>query len=221
MPDLAPGQWFPPALALITLAITLLFGERTGSQRIKWIFKPITSALFLLTALMQGPQHLYDWLIVVGLALCATGDVALIRRDRPWFLAGLVAFLLGHVAYMAAFNTRVPMLTLHPVPMAAIAAVSVGLFLYFRPHLGRMLWPASAYIIVITLMFVSAMAVAAGETGGVGPGLLIPLGALLFYVSDITVARARFMPGVGFANRAFGLPLYYIAQFLFAFSVGS
>jgi uncharacterized membrane protein YhhN len=220
MLHLSPGQLLPPALAFVTLTVTLIFGERTGNLRIKGIFKPITSAMFLLTALMQDPQHLYDWLIVAGLGLCAIGDVALIRRERSWFLAGLVAFLLGHVAYAVAFNTRASLLTLHPVPMAAIIAVSIGLFLYFRPHLGKMLWPAAAYIVVITLMLISAMAVAAGEGGSVGPGLLVPLGATLFYVSDITVARDRFMPGVGFANRAYGLPLYYAAQFLFALSIG-
>ena len=220
MLNLSPGQVLPPALALVTLTVTLLLGERTGNLRIKRIFKPITSAMFLLTAMLQGPRLPYDWLIVAGLALCAVGDVALIRRDRPWFLAGLVAFLLGHVAYAAAFNTRAPMLTLQSMAVAGIGAVSVGLFLSFRPHLGRMLWPATAYIVVITLMLISAMAVAAAEGGSPGPGLLVPLGATLFYVSDITVARDRFLPGVGFANRAYGLPLYYAAQFLFAFSIG-
>lgn len=220
MLNLSPGQLLPSAFALVTLTVTLIFGERTGNLRIQGIFKPLTSAMFLLTALMQGPQHSYDWLIVTGLALCAVGDVALIRRERSWFLAGLVAFLLGHVAYTMAFNTRASLLSLHAVPMAAIAVVSIGLFLYFRPHLGKMLWPAAAYIVVITLMLISAMAVAAGEGDSIGPGLLVPLGATLFYASDITVARDRFMPGVGFANRVYGLPLYYVAQFLFAFSIG-
>lgn len=220
MPQPSAVQLLPPVIALATLAVTLAFGERTGNLRTKAIFKPITSAMFLLTAFMQGPQHLYDWLVVAGLVLCAIGDVALIRRERAWFLAGLVAFLLGHLAYAAAFNARVPITTLPSVPMAAIGAVSAGLFLYFRPHLGRMLWPTLAYVVAITLMLIGAMALAAAEGGSVGPGLLVPLGATLFYVSDITVARDRFVPGTGFANRAYGLPLYYAAQFLFAFSIG-
>ena len=220
MTNLPPIQLLPVALALVTLSVTLFFGERTGNLRIKAIFKPITSALFLMTAWLQGPQHLYDWLMVAALTLCALGDVALIRRDRQWFLTGLVAFLLGHVAYAAAFNARVPLFTLHTVPMTAISAFSCGLFLYFRPYLGKMLWPVAAYVLAITLMLIGAMALAAGEGGSVGPGLLIPLGATLFYFSDITVARDRFVPGVGFANRLFGLPVYYAAQFLFAFSIG-
>lgn len=210
----------PPALALVTLAVTLLFGERTGKLRIKAIFKTLTSALFLLTALLQSPQHRYDWLMVAGLAMCAVGDVALIRRDRAWFLTGLVAFLLGHVAYTLAFNARTSMLLLPTAAIAVIGTVSIALFLYFRRHLGRMLLPVTAYVAVITLMLMSAWAVAAAEGGDGGPGVLIATAATLFYVSDITVARDRFVPGAGFANRAFGLPLYYVAQFLFAFSIG-
>lgn len=220
MLNLSLVDLLPAALALVTLAVTLFLGERTGNLRVKAIFKPITSGLFLLAALLQDPRSAYDWLVVSGLVLCAVGDVALIRRDRAWFLTGLVAFLLGHVGYTVAFNTLVPMTTLHPVPMAAIAAVSVGLFLYFRPSLGRMLWPGLAYVVALTLMLMSAFAVAVGQGDRLVPGLLIPLGATLFYISDITVVRDRFVPGTDFANRAYGMPLYYAAQFLFAYSVG-
>lgn len=44
-------------------------------------------------------------------------------------------------------------------------------------------------------------------------------GAVAFYVSDVFVARDRFMKG-GFVNRLVGLPLYYAGQFLIAFSLG-
>ena len=44
-------------------------------------------------------------------------------------------------------------------------------------------------------------------------------GALLFYLSDLFVARNRFMEK-SFINRLMGLPLYYTAQFLLAFSIG-
>jgi hypothetical protein len=40
-----------------------------------------------------------------------------------------------------------------------------------------------------------------------------------FYLSDLFVARQRFV-APAFANRLYGLPLYYLGQFLLAFSVG-
>jgi hypothetical protein len=41
----------------------------------------------------------------------------------------------------------------------------------------------------------------------------------MFYFSDILVARQRFVKN-RFFNRASGLPLYYAAQFMIAFSTG-
>lgn len=204
-------------LAAALLAVLLWFGERPGNQRVKWIFKPAVSALFIAVALLQGPQLRYDWLIVLGLALSAIGDVALIPRDRRAFLAGLVAFLLAHVAYTFAFAQWADPLSLPPLALGVVLLSSVLLFRYFQPHLGPMLVPVAIYIVVITGMLAAAWAVAAGAATTLG--LYVGAGATLFYLSDITVARSRFIPGTGFANRAVGLPLYYAAQFLLALSI--
>jgi len=68
-----------------------------------------------------------------------------------------------------------------------------------------------SYLAAISLMVV----LAAGTMAAAGPQLLI--GALMFAVSDIFVARDRFVsPSV--ANRLWGLPLYYGAQLIFALS---
>jgi hypothetical protein len=49
--------------------------------------------------------------------------------------------------------------------------------------------------------------------------LLALVGALGFYLSDVFVARNRFIKPE-YLNRFIGLPLYYGGQFLLAFSVG-
>ncbi len=82
-----------------------------------------------------------------------------------------------------------------------------------------MMVPVIVYLIVITLMLAGAWAVF-----GV-PGLettgrwFILIGALCFYLSDLFVARQRFVTEQ-YLNRLIGLPLYYVGQFLIAFSVG-
>jgi hypothetical protein len=53
-----------------------------------------------------------------------------------------------------------------------------------------------------------------------GGGWSLGLAAVAFYLSDISVARDRFAQA-GFGNRLWGLPLYYLAQLLFAFASGS
>jgi hypothetical protein len=46
----------------------------------------------------------------------------------------------------------------------------------------------------------------------------IPIGAVGFYLSDLSVARDRFVVSE-FVNRLWGLPLYYAAQVAMAWSV--
>ena len=50
-------------------------------------------------------------------------------------------------------------------------------------------------------------------------GMTVFVGAVSFYLSDVFVARDRFLKSE-FVNRLIGLPMYYCGQFLLAFSVG-
>jgi uncharacterized membrane protein YhhN len=211
-PLLAPGT------ACLTLTALLWLGERRNDPRARWLLKPLTSALFIVAAFAHGPHLRYDWLIVGGLVLSAAGDVCLIPVHRRWFLAGLVAFLMAHLCYLAAFGQRASLLTINPLAGVVIGAASTALFLYFRPSLGPLRGPVAIYVIVITLMLMGAWALA---EGGGRWAWRVAAGATLFYLSDITVARDRFSADAGFANRALGLALYYAAQFLLAFSVGA
>jgi len=51
-------------------------------------------------------------------------------------------------------------------------------------------------------------------------GLALLAGALSFYVSDLAVARDRFV-APGFSNRLWGLPLYYGGTLLLATTAGA
>ena len=62
------------------------------------------------------------------------------------------------------------------------------------------------------------MCVVAIGAGGAGAPWMIPVGALLFTASDIAVVRDRFV-SKGFSNRLWGLPLYYAAQLIIAWSI--
>jgi uncharacterized membrane protein YhhN len=75
--------------------------------------------------------------------------------------------------------------------------------------------PVWAYITVITIMLSCAFGVQEMTRHP-----LIWIGALAFYLSDISVARDRFVHR-DLANRLWGLPLYYAAQLLLAMSVGA
>jgi uncharacterized membrane protein YhhN len=103
-----------------------------------------------------------------------------------------------------------------PVLLAAvplgIAAGFVGRLLMksVDPSLRK---PVMAYILVISAML--ALGIGAWIRSGEAVLLIAPTA---FYLSDLAVARNRFLRP-GFVNRLIGLPLYYWAQALFAWSV--
>lgn len=210
-----------PVVAVMTLG-GLLYAIKTENQRLVYVFKPLTSALFILTALSGGLAGAYDIRLFVGLVLCLAGDVALIPKSRTWFLVGLVAFLLGHIAYILAFSVWGPGLW-PPVTWpnlgvtALILAAGGGVLAWLWPHLGRMRAPVAVYVVVISLMAWKAWTVS-GLPGTAR--FLVPAGATLFYVSDIAVAQYNFIEKK-FFTRAWGLSLYYSGQFLLAFSVAA
>ena len=70
-------------------------------------------------------------------------------------------------------------------------------------------------VLAIGLMMASAVACTAPTVQPTA----IWLGAGLFLVSDLFVARQRFV-APGFVNRLFGLPLYYVGQLLLASTAG-
>jgi uncharacterized membrane protein YhhN len=70
-----------------------------------------------------------------------------------------------------------------------------------------------AYVAVISVMVVAAVG-----TYALGGNRLIPIGAIGFYLSDLSVARDRFVAHE-LVNRVWGLPLYYAAQVTLAWSI--
>ncbi len=198
-------------LTVVSLAVLLLATSR-GIERANWVAKPLASTGFLGTALAAGALgSTYGRVLFVALVFCWLGDVLLIPKDKRSFLAGLVAFLLGHVILIGAFALR----GLAPSG-AALAALGVipAAFLALRwlqPHVSdSMRTPVRAYVVAISLMVVAGAAASAA-----GAGAWVLVGALLFFVSDLAVARERFV-APGFANRLWGLPLYYAATVLLA-----
>lgn len=204
-----------PVLFTAVFVVLLLIAEQRGSARGKWLTKPLASAGFLWTAVQAGALgSTYGRVVLVALLLCLLGDVLLIPKDKRIFLAGIGAFLLGHVGFGAAFVVRG---VAQPPALIASALLAPGVLwvaLWLSPHLrGAMRGAVAAYVLVISAM----VALATGTFGHTfDPRILV--GAVLFFVSDLCVARNRFV-APGFPNRLVGLPLYYAAQLLLAASV--
>ncbi len=81
-----------------------------------------------------------------------------------------------------------------------------------------MLIPVVAYVVVITVMVIGASSILGERSADLSGRMLVFSGAILFYLSDIFVARQQFVVSQ-YVNRLVGLPLYYAAQFMIAFSI--
>lgn len=206
------------AWASITLVfvVLLLVCEARDARRGIAVTKTIASTGFVGVAVASGAANTpYGRAILVALVLSWLGDVLLIPKGaKAAFLGGLVAFLLGHVAYAFAFTMQGTDLGASGIAAAVLAlgAFSVGRMLV-RAAPSKLRVPVMAYIAVISTMVATAVGAVA-----TGADIAILVGAVMFYFSDLGVARDRFVQK-SFWNKAVLLPLYYGAQVIFALSV--
>jgi uncharacterized membrane protein YhhN len=197
----------------VVLVLVLVWSETSGT-RVRLAAKPLASTCFLLTAVAAGAfDSDYGTWVFVALVLSAVGDVALLGSTRSTFLAGLVSFLFGHVAYVVAFGVRGLDATWTTVGAVAMVAPFVLVLRWLLPHARDMRAPVIVYALVISTMAATALGTVAFDGD---PRIVIA--AVGFWVSDIAVARNQFV-APGPTNRLWGLPLYYGAQFLFAWTV--
>lgn len=202
-------------LLLSILAVTAL----TVSDFRRWLpgrylFKPLSAIAFLWLAIALGaPDSDYNKLLLVGLLLCAAGDILLMFDTEGAFLAGLIAFLSGHLLYAAAFYqlpTNLAGLAYSAIPAAMLV---VGTKFWLGPHLaGPMRMAVPGYMLVI-----AAMLLFAGMTAGQAGAWVIIIGAWGFAFSDLAVARRQFINPTPI-NGLWGTPLYFFSQMLIAAS---
>jgi uncharacterized membrane protein YhhN len=205
--------------AALLLAI-LLYGQVTKKPRLSLISKTLASILFIVAALVQPhPVPTYYYAMIVGLFFGMVGDVCLALPSEKAFTAGLVSFLLGHILYVVAFFSFATATDFVTPLTGAFAIYCVGAFIWLRPHLGQMLIPVTAYVVVIGIMMAAAGAVFWGGSIPRTGAWLILTGAVCFGISDLFVAKRRFVSDTP-STYLIGLPLYYAGQFALAFSVG-
>jgi uncharacterized membrane protein YhhN len=200
------------AIAAVSIAAWLPLRHAWGAGRALPVLL-VASACYLLIALRRGAQHSrFGRLVLIALGLCCLGDCFGPRN----FVLGLGFFLVAHIALMAAFVVHGLQASRLPASLAIALAFGIVVFFWLYPHVPpAQHLPIFAYMLVITAMVTLA--------GGARPdhtGRLILLGAVIFYASDLFLARSTFVAR-GFINTALGYPLYYAACILFAFSVAT
>jgi uncharacterized membrane protein YhhN len=205
--------------ALVATLVTCLgvggmfVADHTGKRILEFVGKPMAALAFLALGYTtaSGHESPITQAFLAALALSLVGDVCLMLKTDASFLAGLGAFLLGHVGFAVAFALR----GVAPLWAGAMLVPTLGFaFVVWRwlsPHVpAPMKIPVMAYMTVI-----SSMVVLAVGTHGARPAPFLVLAAFSFFVSDLAVAREKFVNPTH-TNRYWGLPLYFGAQLIFA-----
>lgn len=147
----------------------------------------LTLALCLTVALLRRYSPVLLW-AALGMALCAGGDFFLqyIRRSPRKFTCGILLFSLGHVCNLAALFLLAPFHWSGLAVLAALLALALAL-----KGVGR--WDTSEndpwltlYIVLVAMTAAKSLSAALAVPGAPG-SLLLGLGGLLFFLSDMVL----------------------------------
>lgn len=154
----------------------------------------------------------------LGLVFSMAGDIFLmLPRER--FIAGLVAFLLAHVAYVVGFNQTPTAFNVAGFILAVLVTlvflrvyrrIAAGLDASGQPALKT---PVLIYSLVISVMLLSALLTLAADTWQAGAAILVSAGALLFFLSDTLLAWNKFVTPLKWGRLAV-IITYHLGQIL-------
>ena len=187
------------ALAILT-AIVEWVAVHKNWRKVEYAAKPgvmvFLLAWFMLTSGLRGPVIWFG----LGILLSLVGDVFLmLSNERRWFLFGLGAFLLAHVAYILGFNSPPPpfngmtFVVALMVLVSALPLIRRVLLGAARKGLRRMIELVRVYATVISLMLFSALMTLFRTDWLSMPAYLVSLGAVLFISSDLVLAWNKFV----------------------------
>ena len=214
----------PGLILFLLIAILDWVAVAKSWKKIEYTAKP-TAMLVLLGFLLLAGAFGSLPLICFALGICFSlaGDVCLMFSythfsDR-WFIPGLVAFLLAHVAYIIGLNMPLPDVSpIWSLGIAVILALTAARILrrilagVRQKGLRRLVRPVGIYGTVITLMLLSALLTLNSPTWKISASALVALGAALFYFSDILLAWNKFVNPLKLDRLANMIP-YHLGQF--------
>ena len=185
-----------------------------------WLFKPMALAFAIAMVLVaagagqasaRGRFGSKSWkLLLAALVLSMAGDVLLMLQG--FFVPGLVAFLLAHLAYVLLLRQDAPWFARRGALLATLATgVAVYAFLWLGGLPPALRVPVAAYVLVIALMAAQALGRASVQrTHG---ARCVAAGACFFLLSDALLATHRFVQPLPLAQ-LWVLSTYFTAQAL-------
>ena len=194
-----------------------------GWKKLEYILKPLTMVLlFTYLFFSTGLNGIALW-FGIGIILSLAGDIFLML-PKEQFIAGLVAFLLAHVAYIIGFNQTLPPLDAFGIIMAVLVGTT-GARLYRKIAAGlvkkgkiSLLKPVLAYTAVISVMLLSALLTFSRPEWDTGVAATLSIGAALFMLSDAILAWNKFVEPIK-NGRVMNMAAYHLGQIILIYGI--
>jgi len=209
-------------LLYLTLALALIdwIAVAKNWKQLEYIAKPATMIALLAWFGLNGGFRGYARWFAAGLVFSLLGDILLmLPKDR--FLAGLVSFLIVHIAYLVGLNQTPPPLNFASVILLILVLLTSSQ-IYHRIAQGlrasnknKLIKPVLIYSIIISLMLLSALLTLVRKEWQPWSAILISLGALLFFISETFNAWIRFVNPLPY-GRLRVMVTYHLGQILIA-----
>lgn len=171
----------------------------------------------------------YSLFLCFGFLLCCMGDIALCLHDNSgekWqFIAGLVLFLVAHIAYIQAFRLEKEGLVsiYRPLVVVILVYFSVMMMILLPSVEKELIVPVIIYGITISLMafFAINRLFNSGKERDITSKRKAACGALLFVISDTILALGKFSHKEELEENGHLLVMitYYLANLLLSNSV--
>ncbi len=167
-------------------------------KKLVYITKPGT--MLVLLAWLWQVSHFQGTMIWFAAALIFSlaGDVFLML-PREQFIAGLISFLLGHIAYTIGLMPTLPKINLASFFVALLVGIT-ALRLYRRIAAGlnasgqqKMKIPVLIYTLAIGVMVTAALLTMVMPSWNTLASLVTSTGAIFFLISDSLLAWDRFV----------------------------
>jgi uncharacterized membrane protein YhhN len=208
-------------------ALTDWFAVARANKTLEYVFKPATMLAVMLAALLVLPGARDPWLarfFLFGFAFSLAGDVFLMLPGARYFIFGLGAFLLAHLAYIVGLNPTLPpfssailLLPIGAIGVLLITRVVRGLRVSKRDSL---VIPIMIYGVAISLMLFSAWATFFRPEWTSIERAWVVVGATLFFISDAMLAWNRFV--TPFHAAALGVIVtYHLGQLALAATIAT
>lgn len=204
------------------------------------ICKQVCSALFLVVGLCAvfyvKNDSVYAWLVLSALFCSFLGDAllhyeAIVKKDA-FFLYGMIAFAFAHILYLAAyfvafvrlFPGRSPVAWHEILLLALILTAGALLMKPMKLDAGKLKIPMALYAALLAAMVIHACYLAlscmrAGFPLRFSILFLLGGGALLFAISDGTLALLHFTGRKKYSLRCLNIITYYAAQCMLAATI--